>query len=776
MNFKVRPLVFFLLNSFLVFAAHIVKGQATSNSPVCEGETLELNANINASTYAWSGPGGFSSNQENPTITAVPQYTGTFTLVASVNGSDQTFTVEVTVNNKPAQPQVDNRDACRGETLTIAPNNPNPDVQYRWNLPGGNQTNGNSISVNTNTGGGTYQVTATNPNTGCESNTEVFNITVYNTPQQGTFSGATDICEGEDLVLNATNTQGNTVTWRLPNETEIQNNQLFVANMDESKSGSYTLRLSNPGCAGPERNIQVDVVNAPTGLSITGDTAFCEGDPINLSVAYSGGSLNRANFLWSGPNNFFSNNRTIGPNAGPATAGTYQVTVTVDPSATDGRQCTSDPVTTEIEVFEVPQNPTLNAIPGIDANDSVLACELDEVTIFEANNAGSNATFNWEGPNGTVTTDTLYFEEISLDDVGSYELTVVNGPCSSSVAPFAIGLTEVPVVTNYDMPETLCDSTELMVIPEADKDYDYTWIRQGDTLSVADTLVIDTVVRDTHFGEWLVVPSFFGCEAKPDTIDVNILRKIRDPQVVHVDPELQCEDNDMFLNTGTADSATFFWSGPDDFFYIGFSNDFQNVKIDSAGLENTGVYTVIVSNLCGSDTGSAFVRVLPRPQVELFGDTGICDYETTEIYFEALNSELDSLFFDWSTGDTTSRVTLERTGEYALTITNEFNCELKRPVVITDECDPIVYVPNAFSPNGDGLNDRFEVFPHNVRFFEMWIYTATGDLISYSEDPDYAWDGGDAPKGMYFYRVVYTGYRDGELSTQEVRGSVQLIR
>lgn len=73
---------------------------ATSNSPVCEGSTITLNAfTLSGATYSWAGPNGFTSAQQNPQITnAVAASAGTYTLTYTKGGCTATATVAVTVN------------------------------------------------------------------------------------------------------------------------------------------------------------------------------------------------------------------------------------------------------------------------------------------------------------------------------------------------------------------------------------------------------------------------------------------------------------------------------------------------------------------------------------------------------------------------------------------------------------------------------------------------------------------------------------------------------
>ena len=52
-----------------------------------------------------------------------------------------------------------------------------------------------------------------------------------------------------------------------------------------------------------------------------------------------------------------------------------------------------------------------------------------------------------------------------------------------------------------------------------------------------------------------------------------------------------------------------------------------------------------------------------------------------------------------------------------------------------------IFVPNTFTPNGDGNNDKFEIKGENIKDFELWIYNRWGELLFTSTDVNKTWDG-----------------------------------
>ena len=102
----------------------------------------------------------------------------------------------------------------------------------------------------------------------------------------------------------------------------------------------------------------------------------------------------------------------------------------------------------------------------------------------------------------------------------------------------------------------------------------------------------------------------------------------------------------------------------------------------------------------------------------------------------------------------------------------------KNPLPEEPETESALYIPNAFSPNGDGLNDLFFVkADFEPEIFEMAIYTRKGEMVFFSKDINIGWDGmryGTAlPFGVYTYFIKYT---DQNGKPQNRRGQITLLK
>ena len=177
----------------------------TSNSPVCEGQTLQLNTPAAASAvYAWSGPSAWTSSAQNPARTgALPAMSGTYTLSVTVNGcTSAPGSASVTVNPLPATPAVQaNTPLCEGQTLLLSGNG-GVGVQYHWTGPDSwtsTVQNAQRTGI-TPAQSGTYTLYTTL--SGCTSATAQQPVTVHPKPTVS-YTGALTFC-GTDVSLSAT--------------------------------------------------------------------------------------------------------------------------------------------------------------------------------------------------------------------------------------------------------------------------------------------------------------------------------------------------------------------------------------------------------------------------------------------------------------------------------------------------------------------------------------------------------------------------------------------
>ncbi|MFN3406016.1 MAG: right-handed parallel beta-helix repeat-containing protein, partial [Cytophagaceae bacterium] len=180
----------------------------TSNSPVCTGGTISLNAGVvaGANSYNWTGPGGYTATGQTPNRTsATTAMAGSYTVIAvsAANCSSQPGSVTVAVNNTPPTPTTgSNTPVCTGNPINLTANSAGA-TSYSWTGPAGfTSTEQNPVRINSTTlMAGTYEVRAIAP--GCTSAVAQTIVVVNTTPGNPNASSNTPVCTGATLQLNA---------------------------------------------------------------------------------------------------------------------------------------------------------------------------------------------------------------------------------------------------------------------------------------------------------------------------------------------------------------------------------------------------------------------------------------------------------------------------------------------------------------------------------------------------------------------------------------------
>ncbi len=211
----------------------------------------------------------------------------------------------------------------------------------------------------------------------------------------------------------------------------------------------------------------------------------------------------------------------------------------------------------------------------------------------------------------------------------------------------------------------------------------------------------------------------------------------------------------------------------------GFSNYLWNTGDTTQTISATvaGNYSLQTLDRCGpqSDNINVQVDTIPNGIIELGKDTTLCDQGVDKPVVLMANIQLSN--YAWSTGDTSFQITVTEPGIYRLQ--SSFRCGIVSDSITVDECPPIIFFPNAFTPNNDGRNDVFRAVVRNVKVDKMVIFNSWGQKLFESIGPLPEWDGtfkGEpAPGGLYTYLVYCSDEVSGNKQNQK-RGVVMLLR
>jgi gliding motility-associated-like protein len=172
------------------------------------------------------------------------------------------------------------------------------------------------------------------------------------------------------------------------------------------------------------------------------------------------------------------------------------------------------------------------------------------------------------------------------------------------------------------------------------------------------------------------------------------------------------------------------------------------------------------------------VSIYAAPVVTLTDKPFLCAGEPIQ-----LNAGSGYASYLWQDGSTSQYYTATNVGTYRVTVSDSHGC-LGSDSVQLKNCDSTLFVPDAFSPNGDGVNDVFRVVSSgdNITNFSMQVFDRWGDLVFESSDINKGWDGQLrnqlAPAGTYVWKITYhlSSPSNTYGSTISKHGTVILIR
>lgn len=189
-------------------------------------------------------------------------------------------------------------------------------------------------------------------------------------------------------------------------------------------------------------------------------------------------------------------------------------------------------------------------------------------------------------------------------------------------------------------------------------------------------------------------------------------------------------------------------------------------------VDSPGLYTVEMQLPCSSVVDTVELRIGSTP-IELGPDKDTCEDSPVGLHTQELTGS-----WLWSTGDTIPVITVEEAGTYTVWHTDTLGCTSSDAVIVTiRNCQCPLYLPNAFSPNGDGFNDVLRAgMDCSPTSFRLELFDRWGRSVFRTNDPDLAWGAEGLPIGVFAYTLDYSWLAaDGPRSGNR-RGSVTLVR
>jgi len=221
-----------------------------------------------------------------------------------------------------------------------------------------------------------------------------------------------------------------------------------------------------------------------------------------------------------------------------------------------------------------------------------------------------------------------------------------------------------------------------------------------------------------------------------------------------------CYGESASLSVSTAPNSTYRWN--------------TGATTSSIQVNQAGNYFVEVTSAFGCTTKSNVVNVLVNDRILLTEplDSKICTTSGEQV---TLIAEPGYLSYNWNGLTSSSNAfTVSKPGDYKLTVTDVNGCTAKVIYKVVSWCKEII-VANAFTPNGDGINDLWYVAGlENDPSATITIYNRYGVLVFQTRGLNPVWDGRykgtDVPVGVYYYQIK------SSKSDKPLKGSVTLIR
>lgn len=433
-----------------------------SNSPLCDGEELQLTSSLNGYKYEWTGPNGWTSTQKNPTRNdPSPNMNGQYSLVLEniTTGCKSVTPTNINVVQtglEPAPTLTANKLVlCPGEDLILSTTKPSgffdPDFDFffgHYESAWTNTQNGNGNITATRAGvtaaeAGTYYLTTLEDGANCPSDTAFVTVTIFD-PSTMVASNDGPYCEGATINLEVTDAgAGSNYDWTGPGGYVANGRQVTRAASIIAHSGTYSVEIDNGICTTPITVTTDVVVQSSSNAGTNGNTTVCQGDAaVNLMTVLGGGPDPGGN--WTDDD---GSGQLTGSNFNPANVGTFNFTYTIPASGTCPEVSTVATV-------------TVNQKPNAGTGNTFELCEnAGSINLMDylSDNPDASGTWNDDNASGGFTAPDA-FDPIGLGG-GSYAFTyTVAGvaPCVDATATVTFNI-KPSAKAGTSTPATICN-------------------------------------------------------------------------------------------------------------------------------------------------------------------------------------------------------------------------------------------------------------------------------------------------------------------------------
>lgn len=731
---------------------------------ICPGSSVQLTALATGGTgltHAWSGPG--IADPQAPITLASPSNTSTYTctVTEAATGCSRSAGITIHVNSGYTASAGNDTHLCStlGHQLHVDHNVPQAAISWQpaTNLNAADIADP-SIVVDESA---TYIVTVTDIH-GCS----VTDSVRVGRPFEGLPADSNIVrCADEIPLLSAPSTAAS----------YLWNNGATTPDILPEGAGEHMVTMTDAdGCSWSTTFVLV-LHPSPT-VDLGPDQALCGVEELTLAAGPAGPS-----YLWD--------HGATGPVATITASGEYAVTATSAEgcSARDSVSITLSPAPEDLLV-DIAQCSTTPAIldagnPGAAylwstgaTTGTIEVTASGNYTVVVTNAQNCSATFDAEvtltepptvdlGADRSICSGSSTVlggaalgqshlwstgatsASIEVSAAGTYWVQVSNGSCVESDT-LAVGLLPLPE-------DVLLDVQQCRDIPAllsaGGPENTYIWNTGATTPSI-------TANTSGTYNVQVTGPN--GCTASYDVV-VDLIT----PPVVDLGPDtVLCSGQVLRLDAGTP-GASHLWN--------------TGAQTRRLNVTTSGTYSVTVNNGC-IRSDDVTVQFNPSPAQLAVREFHTClDDEPKYVILDAGNP---GSTFEWSTGASSQVIMAGAYGTYYVQVTNQYGCMVRDSAQVIEFCPATIFVPNTFTPNGDGLNDVFLPVGKNIADLTLRIFDRWGELLYETNDLNMGWDGtyrGEQVKNdLYVWRMTYRFYtdEDGTIGFEQSQmGQVQVL-
>ncbi|NET32486.1 MAG: gliding motility-associated C-terminal domain-containing protein [Cyanothece sp. SIO1E1] len=717
------------------------------DTSLCSGQSLEFDFSDVGDNFLWQ------DGSTNPNYSV--QQGGEIRLQVERNGCAAVDSIQVQLFQTPVVDLGPDQSLCEGQSLTLdaAINEP---AQYLWQ-------DGATTSDLAATQSGTFSVQVTA--NGCTGQDEI-NLT-FNQLPQFTLGPDTSLCSGQSLNFDLSDV-GDNFLWQ-----DGSTNAEYTI----QQGGEIWVQVESAGCSATD-SIQVQLFDAPN-VDLGPDQTLCEGQSLTLDA-----SINQpAQYLWQDGANT--------SDLAATQSGTFSVQVTAN-------GCTG-----QDEI-----NLTFNPLPQFTLGPDTSLCSGQSLD-FDLSDVGDN--FLWQDGSTNV--------EYTIQQGGEIWVQIESAGCSATDS-IQVQLFDTP---NVDLgpDQSLCEGQSITLDASINEPAQYLWQDGATTPDLAATQSGTFSVQVTANGctgqdqisltfnplpQFTLGPDTSLCSGQSLNFDLSdvgdnflwqdgstnaeytiqqggeiwvqienagcsttdfLQVQFSDAPVVELGPDQSlCEGESVEIEANAQDYDSFFWQD-------GSTSPF--IIAASSG------YLWLEAQLGNCTTRDSILIEFEAPLDLVLPDSIVlCRGES-----QLLQPKLPpGTSVQWQDGSSSSTYLVDTPGLYSLLATKN-GCVTEASVVATaSNCGKIeVFTPNAFSPNDDGIHDSF--FPQfptevNILDYQLKIFDRWGALIFSSPNAEQVWDGSFAGRpagiGVYVFLIEFSVEEAGEVFSQQVAGSVTLLR